>query len=423
MHTVTYKPSPDGAFLLSQRKRGLGESGLVELLPMALFRDDDDLVSFDEYLLLPCNYGWDCWNPQGTRCFFLAMRYPKGTFPALEMDLPEDKAVMVLSVLDVTELKVIHETVLGMEPLSVSWNPTGEWAVIMRDEQKEREHLRSRARSEYDQAVSYMRSTGAVQQNDPANDPARLEHYLMNYDERYCGPDPFAYAVRQRNLYLKAQEMAIPYDEHILEKTEPEKVTPPPEQEPSAEPEEAAEPALPETEEASPATPDPDAFHAPTKEERAHNRGILFGVAVFIVVILLVFAIFMVQTTGSASLLAAAVGTIGATIVRITAGWKRVFPRKYNIARIWVFLGLTISTLPYQAARGVNYLVTRAVGEPHHGWVFVISSICLLWIWAFCVLRRNACSSLSEAKRWGWTTPVLAALIVGFFIFTTSTFQ
>ena len=315
---------------------------------------------------------------------------------------------MVLSVLDVTELKVIHETVLGMEPLSVSWNPTGEWAVIMRDEQKEREFLRSRARSEYDQAVSYMRSTGTVQEDDPANDPARLEHYLMNYDERYCGPDPFAYAVRQRNLYLKAQEMAIPYDEHILKKTEPEKVTPPPEQEPSAEPEEAA---------------DPDAFHAPTKEERAHNRGILFGVAVFIVVILLVFAIFMVQASGSASFLAAAVGVIGATIVRITAGWKRVFPRKYNIARIWVFLGLTISTLPYQAARGVNYLVTRAVGEPHHGWVFVISSICLLWAWAFCVLRRNACSSLSEAKRWGWTTPVLAALIVGFFIFTTSTFQ
>ena len=423
MITAFYKPSPDGTYWISQPGHGLGESGLVEILPLVLYKDNEDYASFDEYLLLPGKDEWNCWNPEGTRCFFLAMRYPEGTFPEMEEDLPEDKAEMVIAVLDVTLLKVVSETPVKTAPLSVSWGSTGERVVIMRDEEKEQKAIRHRAQREYDEALSYMRSTGPIQGKDPAEDPTRLEHYLMNYDERYCGPDPFAYAVRQRNLYLKAQEMAIPFDEHILEKTEPEKVTPPPEQEPSAEPEEAAEPAPPEMEETSPATPDPDAFHAPTKEERAHNRGILFGVAVFIVVILLVFAIFMVQTTGSASFLAAAVGVIGATIVRITAGWKRVFPRKYTIARIWVFLGLTISTLPYQAARGVNYLVTRAVGEPHHGWVFVISSICLLWIWAFCVLRRNACSSLSEAKRWGWTTPVLAALIVGFFIFTTSTFQ
>lgn len=411
MHTVTYKPSPDGAFLLSQRKRGLGESGLVELLPMALFRGDDDLVSFDEYLLLPCNYGWDCWNPQGTRCFFLAMRYPKGTFPALEMDLPEDKAVMVLSVLDVIELKVIHETVLGMEPLSVSWNPSGEWAVIMRDEQKEREHLRSQARSEYDQAVSYMRSTGAVQQDDPANDPARLEHYLMNYDERYCGPDPFAYAVRQRNLYLKAQEMAIPYDEHILEKGGPKKVSPPPEEEPLVEPEEPV-----------PVKPDPEAFHVLTKEDRAHNRGILFRAGLFVLLVMGISAFFISKGKVSAAVPAVGIGVIGATLLNITMGWKRIFPREYNVARLWVFLGLTISTLPYQIARGVNYLVTQALGEPHLSWVLLISSVCLLGAWVFCVTRRNACTTLREAKRWGWAAPVLSSLIVGFFIYTVSNF-
>ena len=102
---------------------------------------------------------------------------------------------MVIAVLDVTLLKVVSETPVGAMPLSVCWNPTGERVVITRDEQKERNAIRRRAKREYDEALSYMRSTGPIQGKDPADDPTRLEHYLMNYDERYCGPDPFAYAV------------------------------------------------------------------------------------------------------------------------------------------------------------------------------------------------------------------------------------
>lgn len=417
MITASYKPSLEETFWISQPWHGLGESGLVEILPLVLYKDNDILASFDEYLLLPCKDEWDCWNPEETRCFFLAMRYPEGTFPEMKEDLPEDKAEMVIAVLDVTLLKVVFETPVGATPLSVCWNPTGERVVITRDEQKERNVIRSRAKREYDEALSYMRSIGPIQGKDPADDPTRLEHYLMNYDERYCGPDPFAYAVRQRNLYFKAQEMAIPYDEHILEKSEPEKVSPPPEQEPSAESEPSAEP-----EAAAPVTPAPEAFHSLTKEERAHNRGILLRAVLFVLLVLGILAFFTSKGKGSAAIPAVGIGVIGATVLGITMGWKRVFPREYNVSRLWVFLGLTISTIPYQIARGINYLVTRAMGESQHGWVFIVSSACILTAWFFCITRRNACTTLSEAKRWGWATPVLSSLLVGFFIYTVSNF-
>ena len=221
MSTFSYKPSPDGIYRLSQSTHSLGGSGLLEIGPLTLHEGDESLVFYNRYLLLSCRKEWNCWNPEGTRCFFLAKRYPEGTFPEAEDDLPEDKAELVIAVVSVALRKVVHETVLGARPLSVRWNPTGEWVVITRDDQREQEILKGRARSEYDRALSYMRSTESIQGDDPADDPTRLEHYLMNYDARYCGPDPFAYAVRQRNLFLQAEKRASPYDEHILEEKNP----------------------------------------------------------------------------------------------------------------------------------------------------------------------------------------------------------
>jgi len=200
----SYAPSPSGECRFSQPKRGLGESGLVELLPLVFFRRDDDVASFDEYELLPCEESWDCWNKDGTRCFFMARRYPQGTFPCTEDDLDRMKGEAVIVAVDVRDFSVLSETPVFAFPEDVRWNPTGEWVVIQRDDLGERAARGIAADEEFESAAAYMNAPGTVGEDSPINDPTRLEHYLFYYDPRYCGPDPQAYATRMRDAYLKS---------------------------------------------------------------------------------------------------------------------------------------------------------------------------------------------------------------------------
>ena len=58
--------------------------------------------------------------------------------------------------------------------------------------------------------------------NDPVHDPTRLEYYIYEFNPRISKEDVVHYAIRQRNLYLKAHRIPVPYEESILKIKLPE---------------------------------------------------------------------------------------------------------------------------------------------------------------------------------------------------------
>ena len=213
--TPFYKPSPDGRFRFQQPKRGLGESGIVEILPLVFYNGNEDVYAFTQYRLQPCRLNWQVWNNAGTRCCFMAIRYAEGAFPVEEDELEILQGDSVVCVIDIGTYSVVAEHPVSGIPEDIVWNDDGKDVTITVSP-------REKAYQEYDQARRHMNSPGTVTADDPMNDPTRLEYYLFYYDARYCGPDPFAYATQQRNKYLKAHGLPIPYDENIMNEPEPE---------------------------------------------------------------------------------------------------------------------------------------------------------------------------------------------------------
>ena len=148
-------------------------------------------------------------NDAGTRCFFLAIRYEEGTFPIGEYELEQWEGDPVICVIDIGTYSVVAEHPVSGIPEDIVWDDDGKDVTIIVSP-------REKARGEYAQARQHMNTPGTVTADDPINDPTRLEYYLFYYDARYCGPDPFAYATRQRNKYLKENGLPIPYEEDIL---------------------------------------------------------------------------------------------------------------------------------------------------------------------------------------------------------------
>lgn len=223
---VTVKPSyplsPDKRFRFDQPRRRDPESGREEILPWIYFREDlgEDVHSDSNYLLLPYMVGWPCWNTADkdfSRFFFRARRYPGVKFPAYADSLPEEGGYDVMVVMN-RACRVEREYRLFSLPCKVLWDGSGKDLIIECNSPEDRNARRAYALREYEAAKPFI-GGGNVEEGSPVHDMSRLENYLHFYDPEFCGPDPFKYAVRLRNNYLR--EVGTPwlalYDENILD--------------------------------------------------------------------------------------------------------------------------------------------------------------------------------------------------------------
>jgi len=215
----TYPASPNGWFTFNQ-PRIKREDGHEEILPWVYYGNGEDIQSDTRYLLLPYTEGWPCWNEKFSHFCFRARRYPEGTFPTDAAALDSLESVEYYVVMN-RSCRVVKEYRLFTAPSSVSWDETGEGLVIVCDSPEDRKARREYALKEYETAKAVI-GGGPVDEGSPVYDRKRLENYLYFYNPEKCGPDPFKYAVRLRNRYLRKMSnylwlYEVLYDENILD--------------------------------------------------------------------------------------------------------------------------------------------------------------------------------------------------------------
>lgn len=215
----SYPASPNGWFTFNQ-PRIKRDDGHEEILPWIYYGNGEDIESNTQYLLLPYTEGWPCWDENFTHFCFRARRYPKGTFPIDADSLDSIESYEVYVVMN-RACKVVKEYRLFTAPKKVSWDDTEEGLVFDFDATRDREARRKYALKEYEAAKAVI-GGGPIDEDSPVHDRKRLENYLYFYKQEKCGPDPFKYAVRLRNRYLREitdsmHLYEVLYDENILD--------------------------------------------------------------------------------------------------------------------------------------------------------------------------------------------------------------
>ena len=212
----SFPKSPDGVYSLAQPTVSYKGDPREELLPIVFYKNGKDIDSFDQYRLLPGVAGWPHWKSDGFYCFFRAMRYREGTFPAYREEYEPREEYEVLVVIN-SWANIRKEYRIFALPRKVAWSEKGDSLVLEFDEDEVRIGRKAFALKEIERARPYIGGAVALEDGSPVHDPTRLENYLHFYRSDKCGPDPIRYAVRLRNRYLEMKKMEIPYTESILD--------------------------------------------------------------------------------------------------------------------------------------------------------------------------------------------------------------
>lgn len=228
-------------YRLFQDERGLGESGLTMEGCLEVYKDDELVATFDQYLAFHDLWGdisdrYVCWNQDGTKVGFYGLHYPDGTFPHLDTGLAEDEieCYSVVCYLDL-ETKEIKEHPLKNEPLMMTWDDDDTTFIVLPDpvdidpnnplveiphdgpDKSPIEQLKKAAQFEFAMARKNIVTATSDDYGPYSFRKRLLEYYLFYYDPLYEKESAFKYCVKRRNDYFRSKGLPVPYSENILD--------------------------------------------------------------------------------------------------------------------------------------------------------------------------------------------------------------